>query len=145
MKTKKDQKKNHRGDFIFYQKFIRVIIHVSPQDLLLTLLLIRQEIVHWFGEHFNWYFVAHCDDTERWFLFSWKTITFRTILNVNEVCSILIFRTCIVTVWSHSLTIILQILTLIAALYIYGGISHWRLMSDGPLQLVVVSIFWICR
>ena len=48
-------------------------------------------------------------------------------------------RTCIVTVWSHCLTVSLHLALLTFMVYMYSLLSHWSPASPGPLQLVVAE------
>ena len=40
--------------------------NIALQDILLSLLVIRQEVTDWCRTNLHWYYVAQCEDTGRW-------------------------------------------------------------------------------
>ena len=61
-----------------------------------------------------------------------------SVLNVNTI-NFSVFRTCIVTIWSHLLIIGLQLIFLLALLFFLKHFLEWRITSSGPLRLIAVK------
>ena len=100
------------------------------QDVLRSLLVIRQEATDWCRTNLHWYYVTQCEDNGRWLSTQFK------ILHLFKV---FFCRTCIVTIWSHILIIGLQLIFLFALLFLLKHFLEWRITSSGPLRLIAVN------